>query len=201
MTWLSEMLIAKWLGAARLAWLYLRLLFVFRVYVPLGFITWFQPWHGRGKNTWLLSVATLPYPEILMAHSLKHVESLVGERYGVFGQWGHGVNSYALYIGFRRENVLVHLRLSLGGVYSEMGEQRRNIRRKLAAVSKLVRVAQATGTSLELLINMGSGEVCWQRADGSDGRIKGYWARDSKALDQLARTLASGQNPGSSIDD
>ena len=82
------------------------------------------------------------------------------------GYWGHGANSYGIYLQSRSKVSTLFLRLYFGGIYGDNFEALARINSYLAALSDLVDECERRGISVEVCESMGYGFYRFFTADG-----------------------------------
>lgn len=82
------------------------------------------------------------------------------------GYWGHGANSYGIYLQSRSDVSTLFLRLYFGGIYGDNAEALARINSYLAALSDLVDECDQRGISVEVCESMEFGYYRFFTADG-----------------------------------
>mgnify|MGYP000205615510 CR=1 FL=1 len=98
------------------------------------------------------STNALETPYVLSSHIHSICQNdIVINDYFMFGYWGHGINSYAIYYVWIDKGIKVFLRLPYGGVYMENEVYRGFIPKLLVHVEKMIRRAEQESATLTFI--------------------------------------------------
>jgi len=98
----------------------------------------------KEKDTWVFSTREIELSPYLIKHYIDEFDLGNVEDYVVLSHSGHGVNSYAIQYYLVHGKLVMFLHLGWGGVYSDVKEDRVNIRDSFAIADKIVLVAKTS---------------------------------------------------------
>ena len=103
--------------------------------------------------------------------------------YRLIGFWGHGTNSYAFYYVKFNENCNIFFRLSYGGIYSDINEQKENITRFLNEFFEFEANNKSNIKKAIYIESMGFGYYKIETKDGRDYKSEKSLLRSHDAFD------------------
>jgi hypothetical protein len=125
------------------------------------------PIFGNAEKSYLFGTEAAKKETYLVQGAIGSFIESAPEGYFLFGHWGHGVNSYALYYCRVDSWSRIFLRLSIGGVYMDNEMEAENIRNFLHSFLKFEKAISAKTKSLLVVDSIDMGHY---RVDMLDGR-------------------------------
>lgn len=131
--------------------------------IPANLLPQDRAW--RCLDDWLWQAGDAQLESFLLQDALAELAQAAPRDHGLIGLWGHGANSYALYVSAKTTDSFIHFRLHFGGAYADIDLQRVRIKRFLQIASDLIET-KPSAASLELIQSMGVGQACAIDAEG-----------------------------------
>ncbi len=147
--------------------------------IPVNLIPLDREW--RCLDDWLWQAGDAQLESFLLQDALDVLPQAAPRDHGLIGLWGHGANSYALYVSVKTNVLFIHCRLHFGGAYADTDQQRVGIKRFLQVASDLIET-RPSAASLELIQSMGVGQACVIDAEGRRKQISGNFILDPDPL-------------------
>lgn len=138
--------------------------------IPANLVPRDREW--RCLDDWLWQAGNVQLEPFLLQDALTELPNMAPPDHGLIGLWGHGANSYALYVSVKSDDLFIHCRLHFGGAYADIDMQRARIKRFLQVASDQI-AAKPAAASLELIQSMEVGQASVIDAQGRREQMTG----------------------------